>query len=376
MAITINDIDGFDSLLEDDENLSPQELQQSSFEDKALSAADIEDVDGIAETPAEPEPAPEQEQETSTEEPLMYAYLKSLGIADPDKLAFEGDDGEIEERSFTELTREEQLNVLKELNATEPVDGLSGLSKEELEYVNFARQNNVTMEQMMKNYAEQYLQNYLTTNNLNVPDSIDNYSDDQLYLSDLAAKYPSFTDEELASKLEAAKQNEELFTKEVTELRNYYKAQEQEFAKKQEEQKQAEAAELQTTIVNAVKNFNGVYLDYTDEQSDSIEIEDADKEDIYAYLTSQGPDGLSQFAKDLQNPDTLVEMAWFRTKGADVLSNVTRYWKDEVAKAHRENSRLQKELDKYTKNNDKSVVVPHIAKKAERPSIASIWDKF
>ena len=48
---------------------------------------------------------------------------------------------------------------------------------------------------------------------------IDDYDDDELFVADLKSKYPNFTDNELLDKLDAAKINEDLYNKEVAELR-------------------------------------------------------------------------------------------------------------------------------------------------------------
>ena len=139
--------------------------------------------------------------------------------------------------------------------------------------------------------------------------SIDDYSDDELYVADLAAKFPEFTEEELNEKLESAKVHEDLFKKEVDALRTFYKGEEDRLAEetKQNEQQQYEA--LQNTLLNTLQNYNEIVLDATDPQSDSLEIEDSDKQVILDYLLTPDKDGQSQFDKDLSDPTALIELA-------------------------------------------------------------------
>jgi hypothetical protein len=94
-----------------------------------------------------------------------------------------------------------------------------GLSEHEIQVVNYLRQNNASFDDVVNYFAEQRLQQYLTENPDQVHQkvySIDEYTNDELYLADLKNKYPDFTDEELLAELDAAKLNEELFNKKST----------------------------------------------------------------------------------------------------------------------------------------------------------------
>ena len=89
------------------------------------------------------------------------------------------------------------------------------------------RSNNTDLEGIVNYYANQAVQNYI--NSQTAPEktySIDEYSDEELYMADLKARFPDFTDEEIEAKLDTAKLNEETFKKEVDSLRSYYKAEE------------------------------------------------------------------------------------------------------------------------------------------------------
>ena len=106
-----------------------------------------------------------------------------------------------------------------------------------------------------------------------------------------------------------AKSNEELFKKKVEVIRNQYKAAEDQ---RIEDDRLAKEAQMQTftnNVYNALNNFNELSLDYRDEKSDSLQIEDAEKEAVYNYILSQDENGATQFFKDLNDPNVLVELA-------------------------------------------------------------------
>ena len=307
---------------------------------------------------------------------FLYEFLKEKGIEDPSKLQFENEDGEIEEVDFNSLSEEEKLNIINSIS--DP-----GLSQHETDVINYLRQNNVTFNQVIDYFSKKAVEDYLAQN----PDqahqktyTIDDYTDDELYLADLKSKYPEFTDEELMSKLESAKSNETLFKKEVDALRVDYKKQEDAEIEAQKQKEQQDYDNLVGNLQNILSNFNEVALDSTDAESDVLEIEDSDKQQVLAYLLDQDSDGKSQLVKDLENPATLIELAWLRTQGRALIDNTTRYWKDLLKQERKEKAKLQKELESYQNKGSQSVVVPKLPKKDETsntiPTFGSVWDNI
>lgn len=307
---------------------------------------------------------------------FLYEFLKEKGIEDPSKLQFENEDGEIEEVDFNSLSEEEKLNIINSIS--DP-----GLSQHETDVINYLRQNNVTFNQVIDYFSKKAVEDYLAQN----PDqahqksyTIDDYTDDELYLADLKSKYPEFTDEELMSKLESAKSNETLFKKEVDALRVDYKKQEDAEVEAQKQQEQQDYDALVGNLQNILSNFNEVALDSTDTESDVLEIEDSDKQQVLAYLLNQDSEGKSQLVKDLENPATLIELAWLRTQGRALIDNTTRYWKDLLKQERKEKAKLQKELESYQNKGSQSVVVPKPPKKDESsntiPTFGSVWDNI
>ena len=291
---------------------------------------------------------------------VWHQYLKEMGIADSKAIQFENDEGEIETVDFDTLDRETQLTMLRELS--DP-----GLSEHEIEVVNYLRRNNVSFNDVIEHYAEQRLQQYLSENPDQVHQktySVDEYSNDELYLADLKNKYPTLTDEELLSELDSAKLNEELFNKKSEAIRQQYKEIEEQQIRDQELAEQQRYEALQQNITNAVLNFKEVSIDSDPDSEDwrGIEIEDGDRQSILSYLLDQDQEGKSQLVRDIEDPNSLIELAWYKLYGQDLVHNVTKYWKGVVKEDRKKIASLTKQVEKY-KNGSNTVVSPVSEKK-------------
>lgn len=301
----------------------------------------------------------------------LYRFLQERGIKDPSKITFVNEDESTEEIDFNSLSADEQLDLLKQI--TDP-----GLSEIEINTINFLRQNNITIDQYADYIAQQKLDAYLNEH----PDEkhqkkyyIDDYSDDDLYLVYLKNQYPDFTDEELLSKLDSAKDNQELFNKEVQVLRNNFKANEDQAEAEKAAQEQQMVEDLRNNLAKAAEGFSEIQLDYTDKESDTIVIDDEDKQQMMSYILDQDADGKSQLVKDLEDPDRLIELAWFSTQGAKVLSELTKYWKGLLSNERAENKKLQAKLDKLSKAEHSTVIrTPEKPEENKQISGGSIWD--
>jgi hypothetical protein len=203
---------------------------------------------------------------------------------------------------------------------------------------------------------------------------IDDYTDDELYISDMKLKYPDFTDEELNERLESAKVNEELFKKEVDALRAYYKEQEENDAKEAEEQAKQEYENLQNSLLTAASRFTEVKFDIEDaEDPGGFEIEDSDRQRALAYLLAVDKDGQSQFDKDLSDPNALFELAYLRTSARDLLNGTSQYYKKVIADTRKELAKTKKALEKYEKKGDNTTVTKPSQKTNENKDGSGNW---
>lgn len=358
-----NDLGGeFDDLF-DGEGAATAEPQEVETEKPVELPDDYSDLDDPDESKVDPDEEPSKEPEGDVSEPeldVWHQYLKDMGIEDSKAIQFENEDGEIETIDFDSLDKEIQLTMLKELS--DP-----GLSEHEIEVVNYLRRNNASFDDVINYFAEQRLQEYLNEN----PDqahpvkySVDEYSNDELYLADLKNKYPTLTDEELLAELDSAKLNEELFNKKSDAIRQQYKEQEDKVKQEQEQAEQQRYEALQQNIVDAVLNFKEISIDPDPNSEDwrGLEIEDGDRQQILAYLLDQDQEGKSQLVKDIEDPAELIKLSWYKLYGDETFKQITTYWKGLLKDARRENVKLTKQIEKY-KNGNNTVVAPTPGKK-------------
>jgi hypothetical protein len=360
--------DYYESLLDDPVESQEEQIEEHEIDDNEPLLPDQPSDEGSDEPKHD-----ETEEQPEVEDDLMTSYLKSYGIADPTKIQFENEEGGIDEVDFNSLPKEEQLTMLQELASSNYTDY-------EKNVIQYLRVNNISLENLIAFYQNKAIEDYLAQN----PDKtqqkeykIDDFSDDELYIADIAAKFPDFTEEELNSRLESAKINEELFKKEVDSLRQFYKAEEDRQAEEAKNLEQQQYEALQNSLLDAANKFNEVVLDLEDPQSDALEIEDSDKQRMLDYLLTPDKDGQSQFDKDLSDPAALIELAWLRTQGRDTIAGVTQYWKKELADTRKELAKAKKELEKYRRNdsNDKVTVneTKPTSKRPQAKSVSELW---
>lgn len=353
-------LNNFDELLDNPTQTQEEEIQEPTVEEPQNQTEEEEETEETQET--------EEEETPDYSNNSIYLFLQERGVKDPSKIKFTNEDDTEEEIDFNSLSTEEQLEVLKQV--TDP-----GLSEDEIKTINYLRQTKASFEQVIDYWAQKRLEDYLTEHPEDVYQKkyeVDDYTDDDLYLTDLRRRYPDFTDEELLAELDSAKENEDLFRKKTEILRNTFKAEEDqvEAARQQEEAQQVE--DLRNNLMEAAGRFNEVQLDYTDDKSDSLVIDEEDKQQMMSYILAQDSEGKSQLVRDLEDPDRLIEIAWFSTQGPKMLSELTKYWKGLLAGERAENKKLQAKLDKLSKTGTSTVISPRQPKEEKTKGGESI----
>jgi len=344
----------FDDLLDNTDIEQDDDIQEEVEQDFEPL---IDLSDSVAqEENTNPEEKEDPEGQTTVSN-YIESYFKEFGINDMSKIQMQNEAGEVEEVNFNSLSEEEKLNILKELSNP-------GITEQESQLINYLRQNNVSFQDVIEYNRQQAIKEYLEEHPEDAHQryySIDDYTDDEVYLADLKNKYPNFSDEELVSKLDSAKMNEELFNKEVAAIRENQKAIEEEQIKQQEEQEAQSYQELQQNLQQAMSNFTQIELDPEDKSQDALmlDITDEDRTLMMRYLVEKDKNGKSQLVRDLEDPQALIELAYYRTRERDNITGLTRYWKNELANERKEKAKLQKELDKIkNKGKNSSVVSP------------------
>ena len=321
MSMKLEDLDIDDVGL--DEDVTPgNEFDEDTYEKPWLDGSAPQD-----EEVHEDEPTNEPE-----EEDIIVSLLKDKGI-NPEAIKFENEAGEIEEKSFNELSREEQLQIL---NYDESDDDF-GLAEDEVSLINELRASNLSADEYKKYIAQQAIQEYLDSNQEDTPVyEIDSIPDDELYLIDLKAKVPELTEEDASTELELAKQHEALYQKKVQGIRNEYKKKEELLAQQEEEEQrlaaEKAAQEFEDTIVAAIQENDTIDLGES-----SLTLSEDDMNEIASFILDSDVAGVRHIAKALNDPKTLVGMVWYALKGQEAFSQITDYYKQKITEASKYN---------------------------------------
>lgn len=345
--------EGFDDLMSDEPVNTASTASNESvvadttiIDDTLLKSNDNEDKTSVEQTDDKQEVTP------SNNDDVLTSFLGEYGLKDG-KVTYENEDGTTEEVNFNELDTDEKLNILKEL--TSP-----NLSKDEIATINYLRSNKATIQDVIAYYSQKAVDDYIKENGpLEKQYAIDDYSDDELYIADLKSKFSDMTDEDIKADLEIAKENEELFKKKVDIIRKQYKAQEDEAEKEKEKAQEEQFNSFKTSLESQLNDFNSISMDYKDAKSDSLQIEDSEKDEIYKYILNRDENGATQFFKDLNNPKTLVELAWFALYGKEAISDITNYWKSQLKSTRRSENKTQTTVVHVDKNKLKDDFTNH-----------------
>ena len=247
-------------------------------------------------------------------------YLQSKGFKNSEVTIYDENEQEVKV-NFHELSSDEQLDILSSITTKERG---AQLYENEQEWINELRKNNLDFDGFLELYKNSIMEELGATQEDSY--EIDAYDDRELFLLDLKNKY-DLTDEELQSELEKELQNEELFEKKVAKTRAEYKEletqykqmQEQEFAQQQEQEYQQFAQQMVGIATNR-NEFHG------------LELEDDDKNDTLSYMLDLDDNGVSQLARDLQDPEKLYAVAWYLRHGNDAFKIIENAHESEISK--------------------------------------------
>lgn len=284
---------------------------------------------------------PQNQEDSQTEDDdFVSQLLRSRGIDDKTKIKFENEDGEIEEVNWDSLSSQDQFNLIQssEAKVEEP-----NISDDEIELINAIRNSGMTPTEYI-NYIQQGVSQPVVEQHY----TVDDYSDDELFLADFLSRMGDITDEEAQQALETAKANEELYNKQIQALRKEYKDIEDENAQQlkaeQEEQARQQFEQFEHSVIDQINNF-------TDFGGYDLNLENDDMQELYDFLVGQDAAGNNYFAKALTDPATLVRTAWLTLHADDMLQDVTEYFKDQIAQVRKESYKKGKEDALKQKNS-------------------------
>lgn len=274
----------------------------------------------------QPDEEPLQQGKEPDEEPdVLESFLTSQGISDIHKIKFEDDDGEEIERDWDELSHDEKLNILKSGQTDPSIE----LDDEEIELINNIRYSRMS--------PQQYIQSLQAQQQPVVEEPtyvVDDLSDDELFMLDLQTRIEDITDEQLQNALSKAKEDEDLFNKQIAGIREEYKRLEDEKnaikIAEQEEQFNQQYQQFSDNINNAILGLKNIgELD--------VSLDNNDMDELSSFILDRDQTGTSYFARALNDPNELVKMAWFALHGEDVFNQISDYYKKQISQVSKTN---------------------------------------
>ncbi len=267
--------------------------------------------------------------DTQEDDDVITALLKEQNITDRDKIQYEDENGQIQELPFDSLPLEDQLNILKGTREDTSNDS-DNLDEDEIQLINYLRNNNMTTQQYADYIAQEAVKNYQQEQPVSY--KVDELSDDDLYLLDLKSRVPDVDDETAAAALDSAKQNESLFSKQVEGIRSEYQQKEKELAEQELAQKQAQDSEqlqqFQEAIIGSINSL--------DQSNDfAFNLSSADKQELYNFMFQQDATGMSYLNKAINDPQTLTKMSWYALHGDEAIDSMRSYYEHQMTEIRR-----------------------------------------
>lgn len=340
--VNFEEIDDWDDLLEDAPDQEPQ-IEEEPQEDSVLDDPEVTEDDQID---------------------IITSLLQSKGV-NPDSIKFKNEDGDIEEKSFYDLTAEEQLQILSYDDSKDNY----GLEDEEIQLINQLRDNNLTVAEYNQYIAQQAVQNYIESQTAQqTVYTVDSIPDDELYLIDLKARIPDISDDDALTELELAQQNESLWQRKVQNIREEYQQRENSILEQQQQEAaqkaQEQAKQFEDLIVDTIQKNDTIDLGES-----SLSLSNDDKEEIASFILDSDVAGNRYIAKALNDPQTLVKMVWYSIKGEEAFGQISDYYKQKIAEAAKTNYNKGYEDAKAgrTANSAKSVVKKASRKASNKP---------
>lgn len=318
MEIGINDLDFYDDEFEVDpvdNNVSGSSQAQNDQD------PDIQQDPSNAQRVSPPNNANQSNQ--NEQDDVITLMLKARNIEDPSKIKFEDEEGNIQERDWNSLTVEEQLNILN----SSDTDSDYELEDSEKGLINQLRLNQMSPEEFIAYVKQQGAAEYAESLNQNSPYQVDDLTDDELFIIDLQTRVEDITEEEAKVMLERAKQDMTLFEKQMKGIREEYKQLEEQKlttdALAEQQQNEEEFELFKDSVLDSIQSLDKIGgLD--------IQMDDDDMNEIANFILSTDNAGVNYLAKALDDPQTLVRMAWFALKGDEAIDGIIEYFTDKI----------------------------------------------
>lgn len=285
--------------------------------------------------------------EPSNQEPndddFITSLLKDRGIEDRTKIKFENEEGETEEVNWDSLDDETKLNILN----SSVGDNNTDLDDAEIQLINAIRQSQLSPAEYIQYMQQEGVAAYVQNNQSEgYSFKVNELSDDELFVTDFMSR-TGVTEEEAFQALDIQKANETIFKKQMEALRTEYQKSEEETIRYNELRRQQEAQAQFNQFAEGVRDQ---ISDFTEFAGCDLNMDNEDMQELYDFITGFDAAGNSYFGKALNDPSTLVRMAWFALNGEKMIQDINEYYKKEIASVRKEsyNKGLQASKDKTT----------------------------
>ena len=263
----------------------------------------------------------------SDEDDYTSVILKQNGI-NPNAIPIIDENGNETAVSFSDLTRQEQVDMLMSLGGNNGYE----LDDSEVDIINAIRRTGLSPEKWVESFKQRVISEYANNISNNGGYEIDSLTDDELWLSDYKSKVKNATEEEAINTLNNAKTNSQLFERTVAGMRQVYKEQEEEYNKQREERQQElarqRAEQYESAIIDAVNSNSKMRFGDL-----GFSLTDDDKEDIASFILDNDPSGQNMMLSAMSNNNELVKMAFMYLKGNEIIEEMQKDYKRQIAEA-------------------------------------------
>lgn len=300
---------------------------------------------------------------------VLSDYLRMKGI-DPDNIQINDEQDNPSYSSFKDLGRQEQLDLLRSLDSTDDESDYD-LDDDEIDLINSIRSSNMSIEEFVSDIQNRAVQDYVNSGMGNHQQySVDQLSDQDLFVSDYKARMPNASDDEVISALNAAMSNQQSFENMMAGLRQAYKQQEEDYIENQirasEERARRQQEGYENIIVDTLNNMGSIKLGKL-----QAELDEDDKYDIAGTILDSDTTGTRRLARLINDPETLVKMVWYATKGENAIDEMQRYYMNEINT--RQKAAYQKGFEDAKNGKGMSYVVNRPARKGnQQPQFRSV----
>lgn len=266
--------------------------------------------------------------------------LESKGI-DRSKIQILDEEGNTSEVDFDSLSDEDKFAVLSyQEEQVLPSD-------DELQTLNFLRQNNMSLQDFAEWQRQEAIQEYLSQQQQS--SDIDAYSDEEIVAYDYIKRFgENMSDEEIDAEIERLKADPDAFAKRVSLLRNAFKAEEEAQAKLYQDEEAAKQAANEKMFVDTYHQAAG--------NIDSIqntELDDNDRDELLRFVLEKDQANRTGLSKAMDNPENVLKMAWYLLHGEERVDAMIDYFQKEISKRSKQgNPRVVKTTRKTVPQDD------------------------